>query len=361
MSGDTPPSVVIVGAGVAGCTAALALASSHQVTLLDRQANPSPSPGECLPAAAGRILRQLDLWAIFQAQPHQPSLGMQSRWGGSTLSIQDGLRNPDGNAWHLDRPAFEHCLRRCAQERGVCLLAPDAIASAERQGTQWQLTLESKKTLQCHWVIDAGGRRAPFARKLGVQREVQDHLVAAWALYSDQQRRGPDQHMARISAAANGWFYSAPLPHGQRILAFHSDKTLLDTAKWRHAAPFVRAVRQHLPMADLLPECGDHSSMDYQGITAANSTRLKHCAGDGWAAVGDAAISFDPLSSQGMYNAMATSMQLAALLQNDRVAVAQSYNAQIERIWAHYLQHRHHYYRMETRWANQPFWQTRLA
>lgn len=355
-----PQKVVILGAGVAGCIAALALVPTHKIILLDRQREPTFRPGDCLPAAAGRILRQLGVWTAFQAQPHQASLGMQSYWGGPHPTIQDSLRNPDGNAWHLDRSAFEQLLRRTAQERGAHMITPDSIADADRQSEQWRLTLESGKALRCDWVIDSGGRRAPFARKLGIQRTVKDNLVAAWAFYSDDYRQGPDRHMARISAAPDGWWYSAPLPHRKRLLAFHSDKDQLDTAQWRHAEPFIRAAQKHSPMAGLIPELSEPDDIHYQGITAANSTRLTHCAGDGWAAVGDAAISFDPLSSQGMYNAMATAMQLATLLQNDE-PVAETYNAQIDRIWSHYLQHRHLYYQMERRWMNEAFWRARVV
>jgi len=353
------PHVVILGAGVAGCIAALALLPSHRVTLLERQREPGSRPGECLPAAAQRILRPLGLWEEFKAQNHRESLGVQSYWGNPQVIIQDSLRNPEGGAWHLDRPAFESMLRHVAQVRGAQLLAPEGIAQAQWQAPYWRLTLNSGQRVDCEQVIDAGGRRAPFARKLGIERERLDNLVAAWAVFPDVALEGIDRVMARISAAPDGWWYSAPLPQQRRLLAFHSDKELLDTARWRRAAPFCAAARRHFPVADLIPGGADPLKGAYQGVTAANSSRLRQVAGPGWAAIGDAALSFDPLSSQGMYNAMASAMQLVALLESGD-SVAERYTAQVEQIWAHYLGHRTQFYQMEQRWSEQPFWQARL-
>jgi hypothetical protein len=41
-------------------------------------------------------------------------------------------------------------------------------------------------------------------------------------------------------------------------------------------------------------------------VTAANSARLAETAGDGWIAIGDAALSFDPIASRGLFNALYT-------------------------------------------------------
>ncbi|MGJ8675264.1 MAG: FAD-dependent oxidoreductase, partial [Pseudoalteromonas sp.] len=45
---DAKNSVVIIGAGVAGCIAALALCDSYKVTLIDKSASPEERIGECL-------------------------------------------------------------------------------------------------------------------------------------------------------------------------------------------------------------------------------------------------------------------------------------------------------------------------
>ena len=59
---------------------------------------------------------------------------------------------------------------------------------------------------------------------------------------------------------------------------------------------------------------GYENTIEFQGTVAANSTKLEQVAGCQWAALVDAALSFDPLSSQGMFNAMANVLQLKELM-----------------------------------------------
>lgn len=83
------------------------------------------------------------------------------------------------------------------------------------------------------------------------------------------------------------------------------------------------------------------------GVVAANSAKLEQGCGESWFAIGDATLSFDPLSSQGIFNAMATAMQLAALLMEYDLRhkdTAALYQAQLDSIWQHYLTHKNHYY-----------------
>ncbi len=78
-------------------------------------------------------------------------------------------------------------------------------------------------------------------------------------------------------------------------------------------------------------------------------------------ALGDAAISFDPLSSQGMFNAMASAMQLRDLIRQFKNPneIAEVYTAQIHKIWQHYLKHLNIFYLAETRWKTSEFWKRR--
>jgi hypothetical protein len=53
------------------------------------------------------------------------------------------------------------------------------------------------------------------------------------------------------------------------------------------------------------------------GFTAAHSTVLKPCAGDGYLAAGDAALALDPLSSQGLLNALFTGFEATSMRLGD--------------------------------------------
>jgi hypothetical protein len=54
----------------------------------------------------------------------------------------------------------------------------------------------------------------------------------------------------------------------------------------------------------ILSEC--EFAPEQAGFTAAHSSSLDPCIGDGWLAAGDASMTFDPLSSQGLLHALFT-------------------------------------------------------
>ena len=87
-------------------------------------------------------------------------------------------------------------------------------------------------------------------------------------------------------------------------------------------------------------------------------------AGDGWLAIGDAAICFDPLASNGLLSAFETAAAAAdaavRLLDGDDEAAA-AYDAHVAGLWRSYRQAREAAYAIERRWAQNPFWSRRLA
>jgi len=345
--------VAIVGAGVAGSVAAIALAPTHSVVLIDKQAEPSQRIGECLPPAARRILHRLDLLEAFNRQPHLPSQGMQSYWGSEHAQIVDHIRNPDGFGWHLDRQKFELFLRESAHQRGVECIWPARLVSSQDTDEYWDITLDTAHRVQAKFLMDAGGRQSPFARLQGIQREQTDKLIACWAMLPDDTQH----RMAVLSATKTGWWYSASVPDNKRVIAFQTDSDQVNSEVKKDPDALIELALTCPAMARLLARLDDTSSV-HGGVSAANSARLTQVAGYRWAALGDAALSFDPLSSQGMFNAMASAMQLVDLMQTGK-NVALEYKRQIENIWQYYLIHKNTFYRQENRWKDSPFWKRR--
>lgn len=372
--------IVIVGAGVAGCISAIALAPFYKVLLIDKMAVAPERVGECLAPAAKRILKQLGLLHLLEeltaekiSAPHLRHMGTQSFWGSSQVHISDPLKNPDGFGWHLDRAAFENALRNAAEARGVTCIWPAVLHSSHYENHSWMLQLQSPAdrpdtplpVLKATFVIDASGRQAHFARKQGLQRIHSDKLVCCWATFPGKMKH----QLSVISAAEFGWWYSAPLPDQQQLVALYTDSDLITHQTTRDATLFLNLMESDPQMATVMK--GREKEMLFRGTVAANSSRLGLVAGQQWAAAGDAAISFDPLSSQGIFNAMATAMQLSALIRETRIIGRPSatvvrdfqnlYNGQINQIWAHYLRHKELFYVQEQRWSHAPFWKRREA
>ena len=100
------------------------------------------------------------------------------------------------------------------------------------------------------------------------------------------------------------------------------------------------------------------------GFCAAHGAMLDRPVGSSWLAVGDAALSFDPLSSQGLFNAIYTGLAGAESadrhLSGDGSALGE-YASRIASIRDAYQTHLSAWYGMERRWADQPFWRRRLV
>jgi flavin-dependent dehydrogenase len=107
-----------------------------------------------------------------------------------------------------------------------------------------------------------------------------------------------------------------------------------------------------------------YSAISAPRAVAADSSRLVPVTGERWIAVGDAACTFDPLSSQGLLFAMTSGRRAAAAilaaLAGDAGAIA-AYAAETERIWSLYTRNRRLSYAQERRFADALYWRRRNA
>ena len=351
--------ILVAGAGPSGAAFASVLAPRYRVVLADRQARPAPRIGESLIPAARRLLRDMGLLQAFEAEPHAAYTGNRSFWGGAE-EITDFIRDPDGLGWHLDRPRFESFLRRAAQARGATLLVPAHLTQPRRVGDGFEVTAETPdgpQSIRARILVDATGRTATLAKSLGARRHNTDRLVAHWIRGEDRAAR--DTGFSTIESAPNGWWYTAPVCTGgtpARVLAYHTDPD-------QSAPPDLAAAAKALPgLGPLLRRAG-FEAISQTHTVPANSARLAPFAGDGWLALGDAALSFDPLASRGVFSALYTAL-FGAMAVDDLLTGAQPdltpYAADLARVADVYDGHLRHYYGADPRWRDHPFWQRRI-
>lgn len=354
--------VLIVGAGPAGATAALNLAPTRGVCLLDQRSEVPPRIGESLPPAARRLLTDMGLFQAFLSQGHAPCFGNRAAWGSAVPYETDFLRDTDGHGWHLDRARFDGWLRRIAVERGAALLAPARVRSIERGGGRWTAELVTRdRSLQvaADFLIDAGGRAAPVATRLGARRQTQDGLVCGW-IHGAAHNIGADSGLTYVEAYEDGWWYTAAIPQGRRVLAYHTDADLPAAREVAHSEGLLARARRSGELARLLAECGFTPMQS--GFTAAHTMAIDPCGGDGWLAAGDAALSCDPLSSQGLLNALFTGLAAAEAADRHLSGCKDAVPGCVETIAGigrAYRRHLAFYYQAETRWSHAPFWQRR--
>jgi flavin-dependent dehydrogenase len=350
---------VVAGGGPAGCAAALALARAGRRVLLVHAAPAAVPLGEALPPVGRALLGELGLLDGFLRQGHAPSHGNASAWGGGDVATHDFMFGLHGHGWHLDRARFDAGLLAAARQAGAEVASPARVAGAERAGEGWTVRIAAGgavREVACGWVVDATGRSAALARRHGGARVRHDRLVAVHARF--RPLAGADRDgRTLVEAVPDGWWYTARLPSGERVAALLADagegRRSLAPDAFRAAlarTTHVRAVLEGYALASA-PRGAD-----------AGSARLDPPAGDGWIAAGDAALSYDPLSSHGILNALHTGTlaggAVHAHLAGDADAVA-AYARHVHDVYAAYLRHLRSYYEMERRWPERPFWARR--
>ena len=356
---------MVVGAGPAGAAVALMVAPFYRTLLVDRadlngEASSIAQIGEALPAAARRLFRDMGLWQDFQNQGHAPCYGAHSLWGGPDPVSADSIRDPDGPGWHLDRVRFDAWLRLWACNRGAALVAPARVADLTPMADGWRLMLTRHGrplTVAARFVVDAGGRVAPLARALGHRRQAGDRLVCRWLHGVEAGGAGTTV----IVAEPEGWWYTAALPESRRILAFYTDADLPVAKDSAGVKALLDRARMQTDLAALLAAV-DFEPMGRAGYCAAHSSWTTTTAGPGWLAVGDAALSCDPLSSQGLFNALYSGLMAASALRQALAGDAGAltdYQRTIAHVLVAYRTHLAAWYALESRWLDQPFWARR--
>ncbi|MFJ8042037.1 FAD-dependent oxidoreductase [Kitasatospora sp. NPDC096147] len=358
---DLHRDVLVAGGGPAGAATALALAGRGCSVLLADAGGGPGKPGESLPSVARVLLGDLGAGELPLAEGHLPCYAHQSAWGSAALASTDYIRDPRGPGWHLDRARFDRALRAAAGRAGAQLAERTTVRSATRRPEGgWTVTLQGGGTLRqvhCQWLVDAAGRRRAVAGRLPAARQRTDRLVAV-RLELEPAAGGAPVGTSLLEAAPDGWWYTAPMPGGRRLLGYFTDadlaaptglaafRRLLD--RTTHVA---RLAAAHPPAPDVPPR-----------RAPAHSAQLDTPLGPGWLAVGDAATAFDPLSAQGVLTALHTGATaghaLASHLDGDRTALT-AYQENLDALRAAYRRNRHAVYAQERRWPDRPFWQRR--
>jgi len=194
---------LIVGAGPAGCAAAARLARDGAKAVLVHRPSANQRHSESLPGAATRALAGAGLDPIDNVIEGRCG-GTLSAWGSDQLVASDAFAAPDGPGWWIDRNRFDSELRRRCVGLGVVLLT-GRIHDLRRRGRGWIAGTAAGADISARWVIDAIGRTAAVARRLGAVRRTGPALVAVHARTTTPREQPP----ARIflEAEADGWWY----------------------------------------------------------------------------------------------------------------------------------------------------------
>jgi flavin-dependent dehydrogenase len=356
--------VAIVGAGPAGCSAGLQLArAGASVVIIEKRSSFQRRLGETLPPVISKVLRTLKLWEDFLQIGPVPSSCNASAWGSSDLTFNDFLFDVEGQGWHTDRGQLERMLAQTVENAGAKLHLGSRVRSCTRTGANWLLEIMSgvtTKYCRAEFLIDASGR-SPINCKIGRGRRlVCDYMIAVgvYVLVSAMQTA---YSYTLVEAIDEGWFYSAQLGPRDAVICYMTDADLYAHGRrrsqqyWREQLG--KAIHTKYRFGEFQIACDPF-------FAAANTSVRTPVIAQNWMAIGDAAISFDPLSSSGINDALRSGVHAAeavVALKGGKAEALDDWCQSVRTAFSSFLIARKKIYEIERRWMESPFWKRRQS
>ncbi len=365
---NTTYDVVILGGGPAGLAAAIAIRAKTDTSVLvvERQQPGEERLGESCPPETILLLKQLGVAKSFYHGGHQTCPGYASVWGRADAGYNDFIVNPMGPSWRLNRKAFDKMLADKAVESGTQISWSTRFLDAEAACSEsyphtLSLAVGEDKSLhkvQAGFVVDATGFKARFARTRNIQKRVDDRLFAIVRFANLAQGRGARQ--IQLEAVPKGWYYHALLPEKRVVSMIVTDKESIHVLRGNHYRRFEDALTTTSfigpGVAGLILESHSYHTCPI------HSGYLPFMEDNNWIAIGDAALSFDPIAAQGIYKGLSHGLlaadKVTAWFKKDK-SYSSPFTDQINHQYDVYRRNRDHVYSLEKRWPESPFWRMR--
>lgn len=348
----------VIGMGVSGVLLAKELATQGFKVVLFHDDKPiNMSFAESLPATVNPLLERLGLMKYLQHEIHFPCSGTFSSWGAAQLQHPSLESTMQGHGWKVDKHGL---VRQLAYDLPDSVVKLHKVISIERQPSHWLLGSKSNGQVIevcARFVVDASGRQGYLPRALNISRHCFDKLMA-FVVNVPRISGEKLSHPVLVEAQQNHWGLVSKMNQNQNMLAIFSNQASPDFELYKSFENWHEINQDSLYFKQFIPQ--EHSTK--VRMVNASSHICSQLTGDTWLMLGDAAMSFDPLSSHGM----TTSMYMAekachAIMQSfagNRAGLA-DYSEQMTLIYNTYLNELVQRYNAEQRWQGSPFWQSK--
>jgi len=352
--------VIIIGGGPAGIATALTLSSQGiSNCIVEAAIEPTRKLGEAIPPNAKPLLKKLGMQHLVEEKKHIAYYGNKSCWGNDQLEQKEFIKEIHGHGYLLDRLYFEKQLRkRIQQSETHCLFGyklKKVISTDKGVSACIENNIESK-ILTAKYIVDATGRKATVSKQLGGFKQKIDNQ---FAIVFKASLTIPISHQIIVEATKNGWWYMAPQQTNELSLMFFTEQTMLPDKNNQ-----IDFLQKELERTLHISKYTASAQINFEDlkIMPAGTSKIDKPFGKNWIAVGDAAFTFDPISSYGITSALASGYYaghaLTSALANKEDAML-AYNYVVDSAFQIYIEKLKMQYATETRWEGSTFWKAK--
>ena len=364
----------IIGGGPAGSATALAL--KKELTLSNKRVNiilicapqaTAPSIGETIPPAASFYLRELDAEHILNSNKHLVCPGSKSRWADEVTGYNDFFISPVGKGFHLDRKHFDADLIALCKTRGITVFENTKVSTIDSSKKGYLLHCDNHTTsIACDFLIDATGQHQVAAKSLNISNNVFDSMISACAFFELEHTSASTTHTL-VASDPNGWWYGAILPNNRAIISLCTDATELKTQKltcYENWLNCLKANNWFFQQCTTFLQDKTKTPVKLYA-KAAPSAILSNVIGHNWLAVGDAASSYDSISSAGITKSLkhadVAAKAVKKWLEAPQKDSLDDYQSLVFNDFNAFISlHQQHYQQGANKYPNAKFWQRRL-
>ncbi len=342
------PAILVLGGGPAGAAVAMGLSRlGFPVTVVT-----SPRPFDALEGVSERVIEGMKnagfsgaLEVAASASPRQVS------WNGQASAANTERLIP--------RDRFDQKLGEDLQKQGIEVIR-GRVTDCRRGVVGWQAEASGEDgkqyLLQGDFLVEARGRAAPAAGMPRVQGSRTLSLLQYW--------QGPEANpCSAVESFEDGWAWMAMRADGRRYLQLTVDAVSAGLPPKHQLAGWCRDRLQRLEQARPFLR----GAQPAERVYARTSTPVlcEHSVGEDWIRVGDAAMAVDPLSGNGIFQALSSALQAPAVVNTlirhpERAGLAKQFHeARIEGLFYRFARIGRDFYAQETRWRERSFWQAR--
>lgn len=304
--------VLVVGAGPAGTAAAIALASSGvEVTVIDKAVFPRDKTcGDGLTTLALRLLQELGL----ASSSVESWCDVDRVWLRSPSGRELELHLPEGQGRYAavtKRADLDAALVELARSAGATIIEGASLAGITPSTQSITAHLANDHTIKARYIVAADGMWSPTRKALGLDTAgYRGEWHAARQYRTANGERSRDLWVWFEDDLLPGYAWSFPLPNGQVNVGFGIVRT--GTLSGKEFARVWRDLFERPHVRDVLGDTEEISPYRAWPIPAHLPSAT--LTGPRTLFVGDAAAATDPMTGEGIGQALETGMLAASAI-----------------------------------------------